>query len=299
MNFQTHCLEGAALPLNLLPEASNVVPRKEEHSDSHEKSFDGGLLIINADDWGRNFETTERIKECAEHGTVSSVSAMVFMENSVRAAAVAKEQGVDAGLHLNLTTRFTSADCPPELGERQRRLVKYLRGNRFARGLFNPLLIGEFDYVVAAQIDEYRRLYGSDPARIDGHHHMHLCANMLFGRLLPTGTVVRRNFSFALGEKSLINRSYRRFVDGLLARDHVLTDFFFSLSPLEPSTRLEKIFSLAQDSIVEVETHPVNAEEYRFLMGEEVLRLTAKGRIAKSFAMPGNKREGTFDTRRS
>jgi predicted glycoside hydrolase/deacetylase ChbG (UPF0249 family) len=208
---------------------------------------------------------------------------MVFMEDSARAAEIAKEQGIDTGLHLNLTTPFTAEKCPLELRGRQQRLVNYLRGNRFAWVLYNPLLGRQFEYVVSAQMDEYRRLYGADPERIDGHHHMHLCANVLFGRLLPSGTVVRRNFSFSLGEKSFVNRSCRRFSDGLLARRHRLTDHFFSLAPLEPTSRLEKIFSLAQRFVVEVETHPVNPDEHNFLMGEELLRLTASTGIASDF----------------
>ena len=66
----------------------------------------------------------------------------------------------------------------------------------------NPVqstLAGTFRDVVAAEIDEYRRLYGTEPQRIDGHHHMHLCANVLQGGLLPAGTVVRRNFSVSAG----------------------------------------------------------------------------------------------------
>lgn len=205
---------------------------------------------------------------------------MVFMADSARAAEIARKEGIDAGLHLNLTMPFNSTDCPPELAHRQQQLVRYLRGSRFAPVIFNPLLTKEFEYVVAAQIDEYRRLYGGEPARIDGHHHMHLCANVLFGRLLPSGTFVRRNFAFEPGEKGLVNRSYRRFVDRLLARRHRLTDYFYALPPLEPATRLIKIFSLARGFVVEVETHPVNSEEHFFLMGEEVLQLTAKAGIA-------------------
>src|SRR4029077_20103780 len=63
-----------------------------------------GVLIINADDWGRSQETTDRIAECVAHGAVSSVSAMVFMEDSERSAVIARERGIDAGLHLNFTT---------------------------------------------------------------------------------------------------------------------------------------------------------------------------------------------------
>jgi len=51
-----------------------------------------GLLVINADDWGRDRTTTDKILECTNVGTVSSVSAMVFMEDSERAAALSRDQ---------------------------------------------------------------------------------------------------------------------------------------------------------------------------------------------------------------
>src|SRR5258708_35665539 len=86
----------------------------------------GGLLIVNADDWGQDHESTERTFECLVRGTVSSVSAMVFMEDSVRAAAMACESGIDAGLHLNFTAPFSSPNCPAQLDKRQRELSKYL-----------------------------------------------------------------------------------------------------------------------------------------------------------------------------
>src|SRR5271157_4739744 len=78
-----------------------------------------GLLIINADDWGRDRETTERTFECILRGAVSSVSAMVFMGDSERAAAIAKENAIHAGLHLNFTTPFSAPDCPTRLAEHQ------------------------------------------------------------------------------------------------------------------------------------------------------------------------------------
>src|SRR5258708_25144263 len=63
------------------------------------ETLPAGVLIVNADDWGRDYETTARTLECALHGTISSVSAMVFMQGSERAAAIARERGIDAGLH--------------------------------------------------------------------------------------------------------------------------------------------------------------------------------------------------------
>lgn len=244
-----------------------------------------GVLILNADDWGRDHETTERISECILRGTVSSVSAMVFMEDSERAAAVARERKIDAGLHLNLTTAFSTAGYPAALGKRQQELAKYLGGRRLAQVMFHPGLARSFEYVVSAQLDEYCRLYGAMPRRIDGHHHMHLCANVVLANLLPAGTIVRRNFSFERGEKSLYNRLYRRIVDRRLARRHRITDFFFSLPPLEPPARLQKIFSLARQSAVEVETHPVNPQEYRFLTEGEIFRWTGDCPIAPYYAV--------------
>ena len=243
-----------------------------------------GVLIINADDWGRNRETTDRISECIHRKAVSSVSAMVFMEDSARAAALALEQVVDAGLHLNFTTPFSGPKVPEKLAKHQQKIASYLLRRRVNQAIFHPGLMSSFEYVVSSQLEEYGRLYNGPPARLDGHHHMHLCANVLLGALMPAGTAVRRNFSFQGGEKGFVNRGYRRLVDRLLARRYRLSDFFFSLTPLEPADRLLQIFSLSRRCIVEVETHPVEQEEYRFLTGEEFLNWTRELPLAARYA---------------
>jgi predicted glycoside hydrolase/deacetylase ChbG (UPF0249 family) len=231
-----------------------------------------GMLIVNADDWGRDVQTTNRILDCVAAGAVSAVSAMVFMEDSERAAALARERGIEAGLHLNFTTSFLASRCSSRLLEHQQQIARHLLRHRLAQILFNPVLMSSFRYVVAAQLDEFRRIYGADAQRLDGHHHMHLCANVLWQRLLPAGTIVRRNFSFDRGEKAIWNRFYRQAVDRKLARRHRLTDFFFSLPPLNPSARLEHIYSLARRQVVELETHPANPAEYQYLVAGEMLR---------------------------
>ena len=231
-----------------------------------------GCLIVNADDWGKDRATTDRTFECTTLGTVSSVSAMVFMADSERAAEIAGRSGIDAGLHLNFTEPFSGPNVLAPLLERQGELRRCLLRHPLARILYHPGLAGSFEYVVAAQIDEFRRLYGRDPQRIDGHHHLHLCANVLRDRLLPAGTLVRRNFSFLAGEKSLLNRLYRQRVNRRLADRHFLVDHLFSLAPLEPAARLQRILSLARNSVVELETHPANPDEHRFLTSGEMLR---------------------------
>ncbi|HYW38874.1 MAG TPA: ChbG/HpnK family deacetylase [Terriglobales bacterium] len=252
-------------------------PARESRQSRHT-----GFLIVNADDWGLDRETTDRTLECISQRTVSSVSAMVFMEDSERAAAIAGERRIDAGLHLNFTTLFSASRASSALLEHQRRISGYLR-NRFAQVIFHPGLAQSFRYVAAAQRDEFHRLYGAEPCRYDGHHHMHLCANVLWQGLLPARTQVRRNFSFQAGEKGLMNCLYRRAIDRILARHHFLTDFFFALPSLDCPGRLDRICSLARTFTVELAAHPVRPEEYRLLTEGEVLRRAPGSPIAAGF----------------
>jgi len=256
-----------------------------------------GTLIINADDWGRSVEITDRILDCALSGVVSSTSAMVFLEDSERAADLALQHNIDTGLHLNLTTPLSAPNCPVRLREQQQKLANFLRAYRLCRAIYHPGLAGAFDFVVRAQLDEYQRLYRRPAARIDGHHHMHLCANVQLQRLLPQGTIVRRNFSFEPGEKSTVNRLYRQWQDKRLLQRHRSTDYFFSLPPMNPSGRLEKICSLATHSSVEVETHPVNRDEFAFLMNGELTRLAKGIGVARDYSLAERRVAGSLGSR--
>jgi hypothetical protein len=248
----------------------------------------GGLLIMNADDWGRDYETTVRTLDCVQCGSVSSVSAMVFMKDSERAAAIAREGGIDAGLHLNLTTPFSEPGISERLIEHQQRISRYLTRHRLAQVVFHPGLVESFEYAVRAQHEEFSRLYGTEPKRIDGHHHMHLCANVLLSGLLPPRTLVRRSFYFQAGEKPILNRAYRKIVDRILAREHYLTDLFFSLAPLAPTSRMERLISLAHQFVVEIAAHPVNPIEHRLLTDGGIQRSAGKCPIARHSALPPN-----------
>jgi len=113
---------------------------------------------------------------------------------------------------------------------------------------------------------------------------------VLLGGLLPPGTLVRRNFSFQPGERGFCNRLYRQAVDRMLSQRHRLVDFFFSLPPLEHPGRLPRIFSLARQFVVEVETHPVHPDEYRLLAEGELFRQAGGVRIAPRFFVIGSER---------
>lgn len=225
-----------------------------------------GSLIINADDWGQDVNTTNAILSCTQGGPVTAVSAMVFMEDSERAAALAMEQNIDSGLHLNLTTPFTARQSLQKLNESQGRVAKYLLSHRFAQAVFHPGLMRDFEYVVIAQIEEFERLYRKVPARIDGHHHMHLCQNVLLQNILPKGIRIRRHFSFLPGEKIIWNRGYRGTINWFLSRRYRMADYFFAIPPLGATERLRRIVDLGRRYIVEVAVHPVKVEEYRSLL---------------------------------
>jgi predicted glycoside hydrolase/deacetylase ChbG (UPF0249 family) len=224
-----------------------------------------GTLIVNADDWGRDARTTDRIIECVRHEAISSASAMVYTEDAERGAELARTHGVDTGLHLNLTMPFTAPNCPARLRKALEKLGHFLGRYRLAQVVYRPGLAATFEYVVKAQLEEYERLYGAEARRVDGHQHMHLCSNVILQRLLPVGTIVRRNFTFESGEKGYFNRLYRRWQDRRLARQHRMADYFFDLLPMEPR-RLQRIRELATHHDVEVEAHVIFDDQYQFLM---------------------------------
>jgi hypothetical protein len=228
------------------------------------------MLIINADDWGGWAAATDTALASYRKGRISRVSAMVFMEDSERAAALAREADMDVGLHLNFSQRFTNETrAHRQVAESHRSVVRFLRSSKYALLLYNPLLRKQFREVFQAQVDEFVQLYGKPPSHYDGHQHMHLSSNVLMGHLLPDGARVRRSFSFFPGEKSVINRAYRRWVDRRLAARHRLTDYFCSLSQQEKWGRFDRVTSLARTAMVELMVHPERREESDYLTSGE------------------------------
>jgi predicted glycoside hydrolase/deacetylase ChbG (UPF0249 family) len=219
------------------------------------------MLVINADDFGRNRLATDRILVCHAKKRITSTSAMVYMEDSKRAATLAKASQVDVGLHINFTERFTGPSVPWPLRRDHERIRRFLRLNKYALLIYNPFLRNAFRAVFEAQLEEFACLYGRPVSRFDGHQHMHLCSNMILDRTLPAGARVRRSFSFDAGEKGFLNRFYRAAIDRRLATRHHITDFFFALSQHLPISRLQPVVELAKTSDVELMTHPeVNLE---------------------------------------
>jgi predicted glycoside hydrolase/deacetylase ChbG (UPF0249 family) len=231
------------------------------------------MLIINADDLGRDREATDAAFACRERQAITSASAMVFMADSRRAAERALRDGLDTGLHLNLTLPLDGPDVPPGVRERQGTVARYLGRAKWPQVVYHPFLRASLVDTFRAQIEEYRRLFGQEPAQIDGHSHMHLCVNMVLGRIIPSGLKIRRTFTFRRGEKSPWNRAYRRWLDRRVLRRYQTTDAFFSIEPISDGLRLRRIVGSALSSDVELMVHPADARQRAYLTSAGFLDL--------------------------
>jgi predicted glycoside hydrolase/deacetylase ChbG (UPF0249 family) len=242
------------------------------------------MLIINADDWGAARADTDAALNCFRNGRITSVTAMMFMKDSERAADLAKEFGVATGLRLNLDQHYNGG-APLAVRESQNRVARFLNCSKFSVLLYHPGLRRQFRELFQAQLEEFVRLYGKPPTHVDSHHHRHLCANMLLDEIIPRGFKVRRNYTFWPGEKGLSNRVYRSAADSMLRRRYRVTDFFFSLGDCLRNHSLERVLRVAATADVELMTHPIDAEESSFLLSKEWERFLKKLRVASYAAL--------------
>lgn len=246
----------------------------------------GGLLIINADDWGYVPSTTDAIDECFRAGSVTSVSAMVYMSDSVRAANLAASGREPVGLHLNLTEAFTDPVCPEPVRARQQRLVRYFAGPEWRMWGFSPRLFTLVEACIADQLEVFRDLYGREPTHIDGHEHVHQSLGVMFARSLPSGASMRPSLTFLPGEKSIVNRLTRMFVNRLMRVRFRLPRYLFDLREIHPAlggAGLERKLHLAHRETVEVMTHPGKPDERAILLDDSWASLL-RGRRLGAYA---------------
>jgi predicted glycoside hydrolase/deacetylase ChbG (UPF0249 family) len=231
------------------------------------------MVIITADDYGKTANATDSILTCFSNKRITSASAMVFMEDSERAAALTSKTALEVGLHLNFTMPYSAPKITREIRKQQENVISYLTKSESAQVIYNPFLADSFNALFLSQQEEFVRLYGRSPVFYNGHHHMHLCANVLAGRMIPKGARVRRTFTFGPGEKNVFNRLYRQILDTCISKRYISTDRFFSITPVQNIERLRKILNYAVKECIEVEVHPENSEESEFLMSEQYKHL--------------------------
>jgi len=96
------------------------------------------MIIITADDYGKNRHATDSILICLSHKRITTASAMVFMEDSERAARLALHTNLEVGLHLNFTMPFSANKISRSLREHHDRVISYLTKNKLAQVIYNP-----------------------------------------------------------------------------------------------------------------------------------------------------------------
>ena len=243
------------------------------------------MLIINADDLGRDTVATDTCLDCFRKKRITSASLMVFMADSARAAELAKSENLETGLHLNLVIPYEDSRISDRARQAQETAARFFRKGPWTQVIYNPFIKKAVATAFNSQFEEFRRLFGRDPAHINGHKHFHLSLNMVYGDVLPAGAAVRRSFTFYKGEKKLLNRLYRRTVDARLLKRHISSDAFFSLKPVNDLARLERIFSLSRTSCVELMVHPWSPDQYALLTGERFLQLAGSVELGGFLAL--------------
>ena len=245
-----------------------------------------GLLIVNADDLGLTSETTDAIVRCSELGGITSTSAMVWMRDSERAAAIARERRLPTGLHLNLDSEFEASEVSQKLRTAHERVSAWFAKSRRHHVVSynpSPSFRRSLDTTISAQLGEFERRYGREPTHFDGHHHVHLAWNVLTSRAIPAGMPMRsrRTWETDAAEPVRLMRALR---GRWLAHRFPTTDLFFDFRGLAlPKSRLLSQESSAlrefRDRTIEVMAHPGIKDEEEALSSGAWLELIASSRL--------------------
>jgi predicted glycoside hydrolase/deacetylase ChbG (UPF0249 family) len=233
--------------------------------------IDTPVLIVNADDFGWNRPTTDATLEAFRAGRITSATALMFMNDSERAAALALEAGLPVGLHLNLTDPFDAADVPDAIRARQMRAVRHFGAPatvwRSRRWLYDPRAAELTGAAIADQLDRFRELFGREPTHFDGHNHVQVCPNVALA--LPARAKVRTALGIGgSGAKGKLARARQR----LTLRDRRTTRHFLNITGLHPEFVKggpAALLGLAAHSSVEVMAHPGFGHELTLLMAPE------------------------------
>jgi predicted glycoside hydrolase/deacetylase ChbG (UPF0249 family) len=238
----------------------------------------GGLLIVNADDWGYDVPTSDAILKRFRDGAISSTTGMVFMDDSERAAEIARSEGLPVGLHLNLTQVYTGSGVPDDARERQARLAAKLSGSKLHRWVYDPLMRRDIQTTVREQFDEFAKLYGCAPTHLDGHHHIHVIPNVLFSGAVPPRGKLRS--PVCTSWRSAAARARGRLLRSALRQARfTTTDYLLSIDELDAWAHDDGAIALPRSASVEVMTHPGVPEEDSLLESSTWRRVLASRRL--------------------
>jgi hypothetical protein len=243
------------------------------------------LLIVNGDDWGGEAVKTDAIRAAYAAGAISGASAMVYMEDSDRAAALPRSERPPLGLHLNLTQPFADPLTPARVGDRHARLIEHFTDPHHRAWGSPPRLRQAVREGIGDQVARFEALYGAEPDHIDGHEHAHICLDVLLA--LPAGTRVRPVCSrpaagrWALGTR--LNGAARRACFPPRLRAPLRAYDIDTLVPELGGAGLPAVLALSGRSSVEIIVHPGDPRD-DVVLGSDSWRESLTGVWVGSYA---------------
>ena len=223
-------------------------------------------LIINADDFGWDEETTENTIGLFENGMLTSATIMTDRPGTEQALAYARENRnrFSFGLHFNIIDEH-----PSSIGRAGS--LTYPESNLFKQSNLlrkDALLLKLNRYDIQKELDyQLSILYdsGIEVSHVDSHGHMHKFPQIINAMRptlkryriqtvrIPQNLYQKKNF-----KKVLINHLFRPFFYGF---NH--TDFFFMLETHDDEKWFEKFLTALPHGITELGIHPGMEEEWR------------------------------------
>jgi predicted glycoside hydrolase/deacetylase ChbG (UPF0249 family) len=227
-----------------------------------------GLLIVNADDFGLRPDITDAIIEVYRAARITSATAMVYMWDGARAAALAQEYGLPLGLHLNLTVDFRDPAAPSGARERQTRIVRYFAG-RGARHAYDPRVRRLVADCFRDQVEAFAATYGGEPTHFDGHQHIHVCPTVALSVPLAAIPRARAAHTYGRDERGPAKRLVRAAQNALLRHRFRIPAAFLDFDDVHPElggSGLDRL-AIARHAPVEIMTHPRRPGERPALLG--------------------------------
>ncbi|MDD4628449.1 MAG: ChbG/HpnK family deacetylase [Candidatus Peribacteraceae bacterium] len=129
-------------------------------------------LIINADQLGVNAQRTHGIFQCFEFGVVTSATIVANGSGAYAAARHARERGLPAGLHLNLTEDFPVSK-PDDVSSLLGMTGVFLDHEHLSAALADGQIDREhLSREIRAQVEWILDTYGA-PTHVAGQEHIH------------------------------------------------------------------------------------------------------------------------------
>lgn len=231
------------------------------------------ILIVNADDLGRTALATDAILTCHRERAVTSATAMVYMKDSDRAARLALARELPVGLHINLTSPFSSPAVPDDVRERQMHMIAVLGHSRVRKWIYDIRLQRELDRSLRDQLHRFEELYGRPPTHFDSHHHLHSCPNVFLSRALPGGALIRNTLISSPRRSRMVlgaRRARQRMVELRLRSPRTIVCLDVLLRHHGPSGDgiAAAVVDALSEGSTEVMAHPEDPVEFAFLRSE-------------------------------